>query len=92
MIFVPVIDHKISKTDFYCSICKSWLKITDSFRNIRRHIHKNNPDFEIENNDFNDIIEIEKEKIIAKNIILFILFRTQTFQYIEEQLFERIVV
>lgn len=51
-----------------------------------------NPGFENENNDINVAIELEKEKIfskkqekiIAKNIILFILFRTQTFQYIED--------
>ena len=35
MIFVPVVDQKISKEIFYCSLCKSWLKISNSFKNIR---------------------------------------------------------
>lgn len=91
MIFVPVINQKISKTDFYCSFCKQWLKITESYRNIKRHIQVHNPDFENSDGDKNIILEDEKlfskkqEKIIAKNIILFILLRTQTFQYVEDK-------
>lgn len=88
-IFVPVIQNKISKLDFYCTIYKCWLKIINSFRNIKRHICVYKPEY----NDENDENALEKitfftkiqEKTIAKNIILFILFNTQTFQYVENK-------
>lgn len=102
MIFVPVVDQKISKEIFYCSLCKSWLKISNSFKNIRRHIFVHIPNFDDGNGDNDDdsdnenegkmtnlkkkkTFSKEQEKIITRNIVLFILFRTQTFQYIEDK-------
>lgn len=61
MIFVPVVDQKISKEIFYCSLCKSWLKISNSFKNIRRHIFVHIPNFDDGNGDNDDDSDNENE-------------------------------
>ena len=85
MIFVPVIDDKISHIYYYCSNCKRWFSINGSVKNIKRHVRTHIKNFQSndntnQNNKLNVFSE-EQEKLIIEKIVLFILLDTQTFQY-----------
>lgn len=87
MILIPVIKDVISKSDFFCTKCQTWLKINGSVKNIKRHIRIHQPEFiDISNNKQKDYLFSEKQElIIANKIILFVLLRTQCFQLIEDE-------
>lgn len=91
MIFIPVFtkDEKqiISKSDFYCSVCKRWYKICSSVKQIKQHASIHIPDlFKKSTNAFNE----EQEKVLFKNITAFILFETNSFISIESPFIQKI--
>lgn len=86
MIFVPVIDNDISHNHFFCSQCKKWFTIHNSTKNIKRHAKIHIPELVSEkdmNKNENSFFTKEQEKYINEKIISFIIFGTQTFQYVE---------
>lgn len=85
MIFVPKINDHASHEKFFCSICKKWLSITNSVKNIKRHviIHDKNFNYTPNRLKKNDFFSNSQEQMIIEKIVNFIIFNTQTFQYTE---------
>ncbi|KAK8835293.1 hypothetical protein M9Y10_017582 [Tritrichomonas musculus] len=86
MIFVPVINSNgkeiISKKDFYCSLCKKWLKISESVKQIKLHASIHVPElFKKATGDENPLhLNEQQAKNFRKNITAFILFEINSFK------------
>lgn len=67
MIFVPKINDHASHEKFFCTICKKWLSITNSVKNIKRHVKTHDK-------NFNYIpSKIKKNELFSKQIKMKIL-------------------
>lgn len=93
MLFIPVFKkegkEKISRKIYYCSICKKWLKISDSIKHIKQHAAIHVPNIftkETQNLSFSQ----EQKKIFLKNITAFILFENNSFKSIESKFLKNI--
>ncbi|KAK8894101.1 hypothetical protein M9Y10_022533 [Tritrichomonas musculus] len=89
MIFVPKLNGGISKSTFFCTLCRKWLSIKGSVRNICRHANIHNPDIMNSHKKTKASKEMiftgKQEEFIITQIISFILLSTQTFQYTDNE-------
>lgn len=85
MIFVPKINDHASHEKFFCTICKKWLSITNSVKNIKRHVKTHDKNFNYIPSKIkkNELFSNSQEKMIIEKIVNFIIFSTHTFQYTE---------
>lgn len=94
MIFVPKLNGGISKSTFFCTLCRKWLSINGSVRNICRHANIHIPDIMNSHKKTKASKEMiftgKQEEFIITQIISFILLSTQTFQYTDNEFLKKI--
>lgn len=96
MIFVPcnIVNGKevISRKNYYCSVCKKWLKICDSIKQIKNHASIHVPEiFKKTTNKDNTILsDEEKKQRFIQNITAFILLETNSFCSIESPFLKKL--
>lgn len=95
MLFIPVNNENgkdvISRQHFYCSICKKWLKICESIKQLKMHASIHVPEIFKEEMEKKKTPTNETKKFLIKNIIDFVLFENNSFQSIESIFLKNII-